>query len=133
MHHDLSKYSFQITTFSTLITGDNFSTSVAVDSASMGVVLSLPTLAGATSVAFKGQGSLDGTTNWTDLATSGATSVVVANLDVDTTKRVFSISSTGLYKFFRVKATIVGSPTGAITGITYQIPQNGVNINANKR
>lgn len=68
-----------------------------------------------------------------DIKTAGATNIVVANLDADITKRVFSVSSSGLYKYFRLQLTIVGSPTGTINAISYQIPQNGININNNKR
>lgn len=134
MQHDLNLYKLQTLTFSTLITGANNSTSVLVDSASMGVVINLSALTGATSIAFKGQGSNDNGTTWSDVnTTAGATNIVLANLDADTTKRVFSVACQGLFKQFRLVATIVGSPTGVINAVSYQIPQDGININNNKR
>lgn len=135
MQHDLNKYNLaQLRAVAiALTTGDNFTSNVVVDSASMGVILDISTLAGATSLTLTGQGSNDNGTTWTNLNTTGATSIVVVNLDTDTKKRVFSISSEGLFKLFRVKITIVGSPTGGIGAVAYQIPQDGVNINNNKR
>lgn len=134
MQHDLNLYKLQSLTFSALTTGANNSTSVLVDSASMGVVVNLSALSGATSIALKGQGSNDNGTTWSDVnTTTGATNIVLANLDVDTTKRVFSVSCQGLFKQFRLVATIVGSPTGVINAVSYQIPQDGININNNKR
>ena len=132
MQHDLDLYKLQILTIPTLTTGVNHSSSVEVDSASMGVFLDFSQLTGATSIVITGEGSNDNIT-FDDIKTAGATNIVVANLDVDITKRVFSTSSAGLYKYFRLQLTIVGSPTGTINAISYQIPQDGININNNKR
>ena len=132
MQHDLNKYKLQVLTFSPLTVGVNHSTSTLVDSASMGAFIDLSKLTGATSVSITGEGSNDNIT-FEDINTVGATSITIANLDVLTDNRVFSVSSQGLYKYFRLQLTIVGTPTGDITSISYQIPQDGININNNKR
>ena len=132
MQHDLNLYKLQLLTFSTLATGINNSTSVVVDSASMGVILDISQLTGATSVVVRGQGSNDNTT-FENIETTGATNITTANLDTDSTKKVFSVSSQGLFKYFRLAIAIVGTPTGSVNAVSYQIPQDGININANKK
>lgn len=132
MQHDLNKYKLHVLTFSTLTTGINHSTSISIDSASIGAFLDLSQITGATSISITGEGSNDNIT-FDDIKTVGATNITIANLDVIADTRVFSISSQGLYKYFRLQLTIVGTPAGKINAISYQIPQDGININNNKR
>lgn len=132
MQHDLNKYALKVLTFPTLTTGVNHSSSVLIDSASMGVMLDLSLLTGATSINITGEGSNDNVT-FDDIKTTGATSIVIANLDTDVNNRVFSVSSSGLYKYYRLQLTITGTPAGSVHAISYQIPQDGININKNKR
>jgi hypothetical protein len=132
MQHDLNKYKLEILSFPALATGVQYSSSVIVDSASMGVFLDISQLTGATSINITGEGSNDNIA-FEDIKTVGATDIIFADLDTDIKKRVFSVSSAGLYKYFRLQLNIVGSPTGTINAISYQIPQDGININNNKR
>ena len=72
MQHDLNKYKLEILSFPALATGVQYSTSVIVDSASMGVFLDMSQLAGATSVSITGEGSNDNIA-FDDIETVGAT------------------------------------------------------------
>lgn len=132
MQHDLNLFKLQVLSFTTLTTGINHSSSVMVDSNSMGVMLDFSQLTGATVVSVVGEGSDDNIT-FNDVDTVGIKDIVIANLDADLTKRVFSISSRGLYKYYRIQLTITGTPSGSINAISYQYVKDGIDINNNKK